>query len=295
MKKGRVYIIFAITILVSIAIIIHAATTGSVATIDPGHNSTQIFIPVGNSFITLQSAIDTGYLLKINSSPVATTAPPTNSPYHFANQTLINVTVGSTNYTMTLQEAITNNVFVTGASLSYTRNIPVGEYGYNINVNTTAGIKNLYYAIKNNLLSSSGGCPTGYTCGGTSVGSSCYPTSGGSLGCAGKISSSGTCSSFVIGYTCGGSYTKGCDGSGYCVGYSGNGCGNCPFGTHSSGSDTLCNTRSGGLLYTAHPANAAYQSGVDYCGPNWEPTCHESGPSGASYNYDWVLYPCAFG
>jgi hypothetical protein len=88
-----------------------------------------------------------------------------------------------------------------------------------------------------------GKCGTGYVCSPSyqclQVGSSCYPAGADST-CVnpGTISSSGICTG--SGYKpkgttpCGGTEGKACDGEGVCVGWSGDGCGNCPFGTTGS-------------------------------------------------------------
>ncbi len=299
MKKELLLVILLAIVFSSVGV--HAVTTGLVSPANPGHNSSQVFLSVGGGkYITLQNAIDNGFFIAANTSLIPTTLLPVSSPYEFASQIII--TLGG--YNVTLQDAVNYQLFATPAnSQSYAKSsIPAGgEYASKINVNTTSSIKTLQYTIDNNLLSSIPpilSCPTGYTCpSGFGIGSACYPTSGGSLGCAGTINSNRACASFSIGYTCGGVYTKGCDGSGRCVGYSGNGCGGCPFGTTSDGAgDTLCINRAGGLLYTAHPADASYASGVNYCGTSsTAPICQVPGSYGSHTDSSWILYPCAFG
>jgi hypothetical protein len=53
-----IYIFIALMLLAAVGAGVYAATTGNVASIDPGHNSAQIFIPLGSSYATLQNAID---------------------------------------------------------------------------------------------------------------------------------------------------------------------------------------------------------------------------------------------
>jgi hypothetical protein len=184
------YVLVAIVIFAAIAVGVYAATTGLVAPINPGHNSTQVFIPVGNGkYITLQNAIDSGYLAGINSSAVNTTLLPPSSPYHLASQILITVN----SFVMTLQDAINNKVFISGATKSYNTTLPAGgEYFYNINVNTTGGVMTLQNAIINNKIAST------------------------------------ACFNQPLGTSCGTNLA--CDGSGHCLGWSGTGCGQCPFG-----------------------------------------------------------------
>jgi hypothetical protein len=141
------YILFAILILAVIGISIHAAA--SISAPNPGHNSTQIFIPVGNNkYITLQNAINYGYLLGQNVSVVVTTLLPTNSPYELANQVLL--TYKGRN--ITLQSAIDNNVFSTDTLPSAITSVPVGgEFAAAINIGTKNGVLTLQNAINTDI------------------------------------------------------------------------------------------------------------------------------------------------
>ncbi len=178
------YIVFAILIIGAIGIGVYALTTGTVQPVNPGHNSTQVFIPVGSGqYITLQSAIDYGYFKGTSPSNIPKTSLPANSPYELANQILMTVS----GYNVTLQDFITYNLFATPSnSINYKRGstIPAGgEYAKYINISTTSGFMTLQYALDTNfnLLSSVlppptyswstgtwAGCPTTY-CGGTNT------------------------------------------------------------------------------------------------------------------------------
>jgi len=196
MKKELLFV-FLVSVIIFSSIGIHAATTGLVPPINPGHNSTQVFISVGNGYITLQDAVDNGYFVNRNSSVITRTLLPVSSPYHLASQILINVTSGGNIYTMTLQQAADNRVFVSGATRSYQTTLSAGgEYYYNINVNTLSGIVDLRNAINNNLISS------------------ILPPF-----CQGK----------PVGTSCGANLA--CDGGGNCLGWAGLGCAQCPFGS----------------------------------------------------------------
>jgi hypothetical protein len=136
------YIAFAIVILVLISITVYAALPGATAS-NPGHSADQIYISYGSNYLTLQNAVSGNYLTRTKSEAVSLLTPansdnnfPTMTPYHLASQILIQVPSSSgVNYTMTLQEAVDNNVFVNGASTSYTTSLPVGgQYASNVNV-----------------------------------------------------------------------------------------------------------------------------------------------------------------
>ena len=150
-KEGHFYALMFFLVLLIPGVF--ALTNGPVTAINPGHNSTQIFIQVNNQYITLQNAIDYGYLTGSNSSPITATSLPLTSPYHLASKLI--VTLGG--YNVTLQDAVDHRLFVTpGNSQSYAKSsIPAGgEYAGRINVNTTDSIRTLKYAVENNLLSS---------------------------------------------------------------------------------------------------------------------------------------------
>jgi len=253
MKEGSFskffYLILAVTLFSSIGV--HAATTILVSPINPGHNSTQVFIQVGaNNYITLQNARDYGYLVGTNSSVIPITPLPVSSPYELASQILL--TYGSS--TITLQSAINNNVFTGGPMPASAIISAGGDYASNVNVNTISGVMSLQNAISSSLLSP---CPTGQhldasqncvsNCAGN-MGQSCYP-SGVNSACtnAGVVQCDGSCVGYSFLYfgtqsSC--PITSSCDGGGHCVGYSGDGssasCSQCPFGTTTSGDLTTC-------------------------------------------------------
>jgi hypothetical protein len=147
-------LVYTIAVLLLVAIIglmvINAA--GTITSINPGHNSTQVFIPIGNDYITLQDAIDYGYLLGVNITPVPITTINNAMPYELSSKILITIS----GKTMTLQEAIAHNVFVSGATASYTTTVPPGgELASKININTSGAppnnIMTLQSAITTNI------------------------------------------------------------------------------------------------------------------------------------------------
>jgi hypothetical protein len=142
------YIIIAVIIVGAIIVSVHAAAT-SITSPNPGHNSTQVFIPVGSGkFATLQDAIGYGYLLGQNASAVTTTLLPTATPYELASQILL--TYKGRN--ITLQQAIDNKVFSTDTLPAATNLIPVGgEYATAINIATKSGVMTLQNAINTDV------------------------------------------------------------------------------------------------------------------------------------------------
>ncbi len=175
------HIILVIIILAAIVAVVYAATTTLISAPNPGHNSSQVFISVGSGkYVTLQNAIDSGYSIRANASPIATTLLPVSTPYHLASQILVTVVGG---YTMTLQQAIDHGVLGGGATVNYATTIPAGgESASNININTVGGVTNLQSAVTSVSLSpcpsgqhldSSNNCVSSYN-----VGAPCTPTSG---------------------------------------------------------------------------------------------------------------------
>mgnify|MGYP001583711213 CR=1 FL=1 len=194
----------------------------AVTAINPGHNSEQVYIQLSGKYVTLQRAIDSSSLGSISSYD----SLPITTPYHLANQVLIT----KDNYKMTLQEAIDNGVFRLGATQSYTTILPAGgEYAESINVSTTGGIMNLQNAINQGRLSHIFVCVSNF-------GQSCFP-SGTDASCVnlGITQCDGSClgASYKSKATsCAGDDWHSCDGQGHCVGWSGTGCGSCPFGKY---------------------------------------------------------------
>ncbi|MCL5730309.1 MAG: hypothetical protein M1165_01960 [Candidatus Pacearchaeota archaeon] len=240
--KKEVLLIFLLAVISTSGIY----ASGYVAPINPGHNSSQIFVQIGNGYSTLQDVIDSGYLLGFNQSPVTTTAINPATPYELANQILVTYN----NQNMSLQQAIDSNTFSTGTiPSSPITTIPAGghyasEVNISINISTISQVMfmNLQQAINSNNISSicTGGCASGYHCNATQnkcliscsplMGQSCTPsglssecTSGFTIQCDGSCNGGGYVSK---GTSCstGGPSTNGqytCDGSGNCLGWGG--------------------------------------------------------------------------
>lgn len=261
MKEKRLQLIFCFVFIIFALGIVSAA---SILAPNPGHSSNQVFVPVGNNtYITLQNAIDSAYIIGGNLSSVTTTAIPTSSPYEFASQLLI--TAYGKN--MTLQEAINTNVFKNKnpqAGYPYTNLTPAGgDLASNTNVSVSGIAKSLQTAIADNSLLSV--VPNGQIC---YLGSTSCSTAGtwfeGS--CLGS-------SDLVRGTTCSGGT---CDGSGNCQSWSGSGCSaadgkgpnTCPFGYTSSSGNYFCNlVDSAGLKY----------AGQNHCGSDYNCNCPLTG------------------
>jgi hypothetical protein len=219
---------------------VHAASVSVIAP-NPGHNSTQVFIPVGRGYITLQDARDSGYLLGANTSVVPVTLLPVSTPYEFANQ----IYFTSNGLIFTLQSAIDNNFFNGGTKPPSTLVSSGWDSASNVNINTANGVITLQSAISDSLLSP---CSSGqhldasHNCVSNcvnNVGQSCYP-SGATSSCAtaGTVQCDGSCSGYTFSAfgaqgSC--SADSSCDGTGHCQGYSGTDCSSCPFGTTVTG------------------------------------------------------------
>lgn len=285
------YIIIALVIVGAIVVGVYATTTtGFVTPVNPGHNSSQVFISVGNKTVTLQNAIDYGYLLGINNSVVPISSTPASSPYETASQVLITFK----GQAMTLQEAINTSVFINNAlqvGYHYTTVLPAGgDYGLNTNINTTTGVITLQNAINTGLTLLSTACLSGFVCPqGQKIGGSCYPQGNNGL-CMnmGTITSSATCVGYsfsTAGTSCSADGSLSCNGNGQCVGWSGYGCGGCPFGTSSASGYNCCSGSSAnnvGLL--------------SYCSYTHSCNCAVSGScSTCTDQYSWTMKPAASG
>jgi hypothetical protein len=283
------YIIIALVILGAVIVGVRAATTGLVAPVNPGHNSSQVLISVGtNKYITLQDAVDSGFLLGQNFSNVRISLIPVTTPYELASQVIVTFK----GQKMTLQEAVATNVFVNNAlqvGFSYSTITPVGgDISSNVNINTTSGNMTLQNAINTGLALLSSACLTGFVCPqGQKIGNPCYPT-GLDSSCvnAGTITSSATCSGYSnmgVGASCIADGSKTCNGNGICEGWSGYGCSGCPFGSSSSGSYSCCNS------------NSAESVGlVSYCN-FYQRSCSSGSCSTTDTNYAWSMEPAASG
>ncbi|MDE1848789.1 MAG: hypothetical protein KGH55_02040 [Nanoarchaeota archaeon] len=289
--------------------------SGYVAPINPGHNSSQIFVQIGNGYSTLQDVIDSGYLLGFNQSPVTTTAINPATPYELANQILVTYN----NQNMSLQQAIDSNTFSTGTiPSSPITTIPAGghyasEVNISINISTISQVMfmNLQQAINSNNISSicTGGCASGYHCDATQnkcliscsplMGQSCTPKRGASSQCFSgfTVQCDGSCSGGTYaaqGTACtnggpsnDGQYT--CDGSGFCTGWGAlpptlNGCGLnfalCPFGGSSSGNLYYCNLNGWQGRFTTYS-----------CGSYYDTTNYGTGFNGIYWASDWSYNP----
>lgn len=261
MNKKRILVSYFIFLIFAFGVIT-SATTAFIAAPNPGLNSSQVFIPVGNGYITLQNAVDSGYLIGANISVVGTSLIPVSTPYEFANLVLIN----DYGKNMTLQEAINTNVFINKniqASYSYTSLIPPGgDPAMMINV-SVSGIAKLFQTSINDgsLLAA---IPNGQVC---DTGSTCITSGtwwdGYCIG-AGNVTRGTTCS--------GGT----CDGFGNCRSWSGSGCSaadgkgpnTCPFGYTETSGNYFCNlVDSSGLQY----------SGASHCGSDYNCNCPLTG------------------
>jgi hypothetical protein len=289
------YIILGIMILGAIIVGVRATTTtGLVPPVNPGHNSSQVFIPVGNgNYITLQNAIDYGYLLQQNTSTIQMSLLPVSSPYELASQVLITFK----GKVMTLQQAISTNVFINNAlqvGYSYTSTLPIGgDYGSNTNINTTSGNMTLQNAINGGLTLLSSACLSGFWCPqGQKVGNPCYPVQYNGL-CMnwGTITTSATCTGYSFanpGTSCSTDGSLTCDGKGQCEGWSGYGCTGstgCRFGVSSSNGYYCCN---------ANPSENVPV--LEYCAQDYSCHCPTSGSCSTCTNYySWTTKPVASG
>jgi len=284
------YIIIALVILGAIIVGVRAATTGFVAPVNPGHNSSQVLISVGtNKYITLQDAVDSGYLLGQNFSNVRITLIPVTTPYELASQVIVTFK----GQKMTIQQAVSTNVFINNAfqvGYSYTSVTPIGgDVASNVNINTTSGNMTFQTAVNTGLaLLSSAHCLTGFVCPqGQKIGNPCYPTGLNGL-CvnAGTITSSATCTGYSnlgLGTSCASDGTKTCNGKGICEGWSGYGCGGCPFGDSSDGAYSCCN-----------PSTAESVGLVSYCN-YYVRSCSSGSCSTTDTDYSWSQKPAASG
>ena len=287
------YIVLAIMILGAILVGVRATTTtGLILPANPGHNSTEVFIPVGNgNYITLQNAIDYGYFLQQNTSTIQMSLLPVSSPYELASQVIITFK----GQAMTLQQAINTNVFINNAlqvGYSYTSALPIGgDYGTSTTVNTTSGNMTLQNAINTGLTLLSSACLSGFICPqGQKVGNPCYPIGNAAL-CMnmGTITASATCTGYSFanaGTSCISDGSQTCNGKGQCEGWSGYGCSSCPFGSSSANvagnlNDYCCN---------ANPSeNVAI---LEYCAEDSSCHCPATGSCSVCTNdYSWGMKP----
>jgi hypothetical protein len=303
------YIFVVLVIFVAIISMVHTATS-VIPPINPGHSSTQIFIPIENGlYITLQTAISSGYLLGQNFTDLSsnyTTLPPT-TPYEFASQILLTFQGQS----MTLQEAINSGAFANAApkaGYSYTTVLPAGgDYASNVNINTSQGVITLQNAINTSIGLLSTACIPGFVCPqGQGIGSVCYPSGAQSV-CVinGTISSNGTCvgsSILPTGSICGGgpygSPTYGaetCDQAGQCLGWSGSGCGD-SSAIGSTGGDQCPNgvsTDPTGSYYCCNSIPSEDVSTLEYCGYSYSCSCGTSRSCTCTTPYSWSMVPAA--
>jgi len=276
-KRGLFYLLIVFCILIIPLI------SSAVSPINPGHNSSQVYISYSGGYVSLQKAIDNHYLLFSSPSIISsayTTSLPTSTPYHLASQILLT----SNGYTMTLQEAITYEIFAKAATASHTTALSAGgENAANINVDVSGTVRTLQYLASN----PSTLCFSNYT---NSCGSSRTIACNGSCSCSSRQGTSCTlsatseycvypgsyqcddsCSSYYIDFGtqpagCTGS-SHACDGSGNCVKYSGTGCASCPFGVKGyvdSGSVTTTTTiEACALSYSTLLAKYYYTGGSE--------------------------------
>jgi hypothetical protein len=179
------YALIVVGILAILSAGIYAAI--SIPANDPGHNSTQVFVSYPGGYVSLQNVIDNNYLASSSPSISSYATLPISTPYHLASKILITTRNG---YSMTFQEAVSHNVFITGASQSYTTILPAGgEYATHIKIANRSGI---LMSFQEGITQNGIGCvpktcsALGFTCGTLSDGC------GGTLNC-------GTCAPH---YTC---------------------------------------------------------------------------------------------
>ncbi len=177
---------------------------------NPGHSSDQIFINYSGNYVSLQTAIDKGFLYGVSPSSSDYQALPTTSPYELARQVIVTIN----GYNVTLKDVITHDMLnYPNYAQSYAINgIPAGDqYSGDINViNITGSQKTLQKSISSDMLQScdpNAGAlcsPSGQTCstqGTIQCDGSC---SGASGCCVSNIGSSCsiTCQSCSCGITC---------------------------------------------------------------------------------------------
>jgi len=264
-KKKRWLIAGSIIVLLLAGILIVYAL---VTTTGLGHPYTEIIVSINNCNVTLQSAIDNTYITGLATPTKCLSKSQFPKTYHLASSILI-VKDG---FTMTLQEAVDNNVFADGATRSYTTQLPKGGHFANeveiiigtrmnlqdaINANSggkfscvnnygnSCGFGDPICIIKTGTIDCAGNCvgaqyePTTKSCGikdCDTLDNTCRNYNDVTKYCDGNGNCADpTCNSYTNtakGTNCGGD-SKACDGAGSCLGWSGEGCGRCPFGSTS--------------------------------------------------------------
>jgi hypothetical protein len=231
---------------ISISNLVGSHTYAAGTSSDPGHNANQIWVSVQDGEMTLLSALQSTHRL-CPASPVKTlyTSASIPNPSHLATE--INLANGKT-----FQKAINDGDYcpipVNGGwgpivpqacSSGYRVETKFCDNPYPANggANCVADSGWSTGTLSGQSADSRGVVPAGtyyeskiyYDCCVSNVGASCGGTS-----CvnAGTINCAGTCtgtSNVAKGTDCGDGTTA-CDGAGSCTGWSGSGCGSCPYG-----------------------------------------------------------------
>jgi hypothetical protein len=276
-KKRYVYITLSVIIITTI-LTIYALVIAS----DVGHPSPQILVTINGYNVTLQQAIDNGWLKGI-SQPNSSTVSAIPNPGHSASEIIITIS----NYTLTLQNAINQDYFKGTGTISSSSQVPSeGHFGTEVEVTVNSVKKSLQEALSELRYT----CTTNYT----------QPCPSGDVSCInlGTIQCNGTCSGSYKskGTNCTSDDWHACDGEGSCLGWKGYGCGSCPFGFTQfaccPGGERYCST---GWVCGACNNLGIYRGYPDYHTGGWalsSPICGTARP--AQYvviSKDWKMKP----
>jgi len=182
---------------------------------DPGHNANQIWVSVQDGEMTLLSALQSTHKL-CPASPIKTlyTSASIPNPSHLATE--INLASGKT-----FQKAINDGDYCCVPKTCSSLGISCGSASDGCGGTLSCGGCGANQACTNGKCVSTCVSNMGTSCGGTSC------VNAGTINCAGTCT--GT-SNMAKGTACGSGDSTSCDGSGTCAGWSGSGCGSCPFG-----------------------------------------------------------------
>ncbi len=263
-KKGYTYILLVLIISTTIFTVYALVTaTGS------GHPYTEILVTVNGYNVTLQQAINNGWL-KGTGQPTFSTLFAVPNPGHSASEILITVN----GYDVTLQDAINQDYFKGTGTISSSSSVPSkGHPATEIEV-TVNGVKK---SLQDALPEISQTCAANY-------GQSC-PSGDASCINPGTIQCDGTCSGSykTKGTNCAADDWHACNGTGSCLGWTGYGCPKCPFGFTQfaccPGGASSCAT---GWVCGACKNLGIYQGTPDYYSGGWalsSPICGVAKPA----------------
>lgn len=245
--------------------------------------ASQVLITIAGQTMTLQQAFDTGAL---TTGVSQTGYSYTTSLFSYENASEINVSIGG--QTMNLQQAtdlkklcVPKTKAVACSDLGYTCGTPSNGCGGTINCGT-CGVNTECSSSSGGTCASTcvpsvgescGSCGGIVQCGGScsvltpaNFGASCTLSGDASCVTAGTIQCDGSCSGGYVakGTDCNSAGTSACDASGNCLGWSGTGCSNCPFGT----TELHCSSDNSNHWFCANQGNT-YQGRYSWSG-SWK-------------------------